>query len=225
MRSREPIVTVDGPAGAGKTTAARELARRLGFRLLDTGAMYRAVALGIAGAGVDITDDAALRRYLAELRLELDGPRIRVNGRDVTDEIRTEEIGTLTSRLTTLRAVRDAVTPLQRRLAAAGGFVLEGRDTGSVVCPEAEVKFFLEASPAVRARRRHTELARAGAVTSLDAVRREIEARDERDRTRTVAPLVRPVEATVIDTTDLTPDEVVERMLETVELRRCCTPS
>jgi cytidylate kinase len=225
MKGREPIVTVDGPAGAGKTTAARELARRLGFRLLDTGAMYRAVALSVARAGIDPADGRALARHLATLRLEMHGTRVRVNGRDVTGEIRTEEVGALTSRLTALRPVRDALTPVQRRLASAGGVVLEGRDTGSVVCPDAEVKFFLEASLAERARRRHAELARAGRVASLDAVRREIAERDDRDRTRSVAPLVRPAGATVIDTTDLTPDEVVARMLEAVEARRCCTRS
>jgi cytidylate kinase len=225
MSGREPVVTVDGPAGAGKTTAARELARRLGFRLLDTGAMYRAVALSLARAGIDVDDEVALARHLAQLRLEVDGGRVRVNGRDVTEEIRTEAVGALTSRLTALHAVRDAVTPLQRRLASAGGIVLEGRDTGSVVWPQAEVKFYLDASLAERARRRHAELARAGAGVSLDEVQRELEERDARDRSRTVAPLVTPAQATVIDTTALTPDAVVARMLEAIEGRRCCTRS
>lgn len=222
---REPVITIDGPAGAGKSTVSRELARRLGYRRLDTGAMYRAVALSVAAAGVALDDEAALRAHLDGLTLEADGGHLWINGREVTGDIRTQEIGELTSRLTTLKPVRDAVTPIQRRLAAAGGVVLEGRDTGTVVCPDAEIKFYLDASLDTRARRRHAELTRGGVSMALDAVRKEIETRDEQDMTRAIAPLRRPGDSIVFDTTDLTVDEVVERMIEAIERWRCCTRS
>lgn len=225
MTPREPVITIDGPAGAGKSTASRELARRLGYRRVDTGAMYRAVAVSVAAAGIAPIDGPALRAHLARLRLESDGTRVWVDGREVTQEIRSPEVGELTSRLTTLRPVRDLVTPLQRRLAAAGRVVLEGRDTGTVVWPEAELKFYLEASLEARARRRRAELAERGVVASLDAVRKEIAARDEQDMTRALAPLRKPAHAIVLDTTELSAHEVVERMLEAVERRRCCTGS
>ncbi|HEY3190142.1 MAG TPA: (d)CMP kinase, partial [Solirubrobacteraceae bacterium] len=130
---RPPVITIDGPAGAGKSTAARTLAARLGYRLVDTGAMYRALAWSVARAGLPVEDTPALRRHLAAVEVKLDGDRVLVDGRDVTGEIRTREISDLTSRLTMLAPVRDRVTPMQREMAAAGGVVLEGRDTGTVV--------------------------------------------------------------------------------------------
>jgi cytidylate kinase len=139
---REPVVTIDGPAGAGKSTVAREVARRLGFKLVDTGALYRALAWAIAQAGVDPSDDAALAALLARTRVELADGRVLVNGKDVSEEIRAPEIGMLTSKLTALPLMREKMTPIQRSLAAAGGVVLEGRDTGSIVCPDAEVKIY-----------------------------------------------------------------------------------
>jgi cytidylate kinase len=217
------VVTIDGPAGAGKSTAGRALARRFGYLFIDTGAMYRAIAASVEAAGVDPGDVAGLRAHLARLRLESDGSRVWIDGRDVSGEIRTERVAALTSRLTPLALVRDMVTPLQRRLAATGGVVLEGRDTGTVVCPEAEVKFYLDAALETRARRRQAELAVRGAVASLDAVRKDMVVRDEQDRSRSLAPLRRAPDAIEIDSTDLTADEVVERMAEAVERRRCCT--
>ena len=164
VRGREPVIAIDGPAGAGKSTAARLLARRLGYRFLDTGSMYRAVAWSVARAGIPPVDGPALRRHLATVRVAVDGERVRVDGRDVTDAIRTPEISALTSQLTALAPVREKLTPLQRDLAAPGGAVLEGRDTGTVVCPDAEVKFYLDASLDTRARRRQAELAGRGVI-------------------------------------------------------------
>ena len=219
------MVTIDGPAGAGKSTVARLLATRLGYRLLDTGGMYRAIAWSVAQTGVDPDDERAIARHLKSVTVTADGDRFLVNGRDVTSEIRTPEIGALTSRITALAPVRDAVTPLQRRLASAGGVVLEGRDTGTVVCPDAEVKFFLDASIETRARRRQRELAAAGRTVPLDAVRAEITVRDAQDRTRALAPLKKADDAIEVDTSARTTDEVVGAMLEAVERVRCCTRS
>jgi CMP/dCMP kinase len=218
------VVTIDGPAGAGKTTAARALARRLGYRLLDTGAMYRAVAWSVTRAGLEAVDGPGLRHHLQGVEVDLDGERVLVNGCDVTAEIRTPAISELTSRLTQLDLVRARLTPLQRRLAAAGGVVLEGRDTGTVVCPDAEVKFYLDASLDERARRRHAELAGRGVAMELVAVRSEIAWRDHQDTTRALAPFRKAPDAIEIDTTGLTADEVVERMVKEVE-RQCCTRS
>src|SRR5688572_3745733 len=173
-RRREPVVTIDGPAGAGKSSAARELARRLGFRLIDTGAIYRALAWAVQDAGLLPVESPALLALLQRTRVELAGERVLVDGRDVTAAIRTPEIGELTSTLSALRPVRDKLTPMQRAMAEAGGAVLEGRDTGSVVCPDAEVKFYLDADPEARARRRRAELAARGVPVDLAAVRDEV---------------------------------------------------
>lgn len=222
---REPVITIDGPAGAGKSTAARALARRLGFRLLDTGAMYRALAWAVREAGLPPEDTPALRALLDQTLVVLDGDAVLVNGRDVTGEIRSPAIGELTSVLTMLRPVRDKMTPAQRALASPGGVVLEGRDTGSVVCPDAEVKFYLDATLEARAQRRREELAERGITAELATVREEVARRDRQDMGRAIAPLVRPPDAVLIDTTGLDGDEVVERLVDAVERARCSTRS
>lgn len=221
---RPAVITIDGPAGAGKSTAARALARRLGYRLVDTGAMYRALAWSVARAGLPVEDTPALRDHLASVEVRLDGERVFVDGRDVSGEIRTREVSDLTSRLTRLRPVRELATPLQRAMAATGGAVLEGRDTGTVVWPEAEVKFFLQASDTARARRRQAELAARGAPVDLDVVREEIALRDRQDTTRELAPLRKAPDAITLDTTDLDVDQVVDTMLRAIE-SQCCTRS
>ncbi len=222
---REPVITIDGPAGAGKSTAARALARRLGFRLLDTGAMYRALAWAVREAGLAPEDTPALRAVLDSTTVALEGDRVLVNGRDVTEEIRSPVIGELTSVLTMLRAVREKMTPMQRALAAEGGVVLEGRDTGSVVCPDADVKFYLDATLEARARRRREELAERGLALDLDLVREEVARRDRQDMGRAIAPLVRPADAVLVDTTGLDEAEVLERLMDAVERARCSTRS
>jgi len=218
------VITIDGPAGAGKSTVARALARRLGYRLLDTGAMYRALAWSVEQAGLPAEDTPALRRHLDGVEVEVRDGRAYVGGRDVTGEIRTRAVDTLTSVLTTLEPVRQKITPIQRRLSATGGVILEGRDTGTVVCPDAEVKFFLDASLEERARRRQAEFRARGVDVDFQVARGEIGARDIQDKTRFLAPLTKAVDAVAIDTTDLTVEQVVDRMVREIE-QRCCTRS
>lgn len=224
-RKKELVITIDGPAGAGKSTAARELARRLGYRLVDTGALYRGLAWAVREAKLAPEDGPSLRAVLERTTVELNEDRVLVNGRDVTREIRSPEIGELTSQLTALRPVRDKMTPVQRGLAAGGGVVLEGRDTGSVVWPEAEVKFYLDADLETRARRRRGELAARGVAAELAAVREEVARRDRQDMGRVLAPLVRPAGAIVLDTTGRDIEDVVQAMQKAVEQARCCTRS
>jgi cytidylate kinase len=223
--TRAPVITIDGPAGAGKSTAARLLAARLGYTLVPTGAMYRALALSVMRVGVPAREGPELRAHLAPRSIVVSAGRVSLDGEDVTDTIRSREVAQVTSDITTLASVRAKVTPLQRELAAAGGAVLEGRDTGTVVCPDAEVKFYLTASLEARARRRQAELAAAGTVVTLDAITDELSARDIQDETRELAPLRKPFGAIEIDTSDLTADEVVERMLATIDARRGAAPA
>ena len=214
--TRAPVITIDGPAGAGKSTAARLLAERLGYRLVPTGAMYRALALSVIRAGVPVREGPELQAHLEPRSVVLTAGRVFLDGEDVTDAIRSREVARVTSDITMLASVRAKVTPLQRELATAGGAVLEGRDTGTVVCPDAEVKFYVTASLAARARRRQAELAAAGTPVSLEAITPELAARDTQDQTRELAPLRKPPGAIEIDTSDLTADQVVERMLATI---------
>jgi cytidylate kinase len=194
------VVAIDGPAGAGKSTTARAVAKALGFTYLDTGAMYRAVAFAARERGVD---PAVVAR---ELKIE-PGERIRVDGRDVTDAIRTPEVSEAASRAAADPAVRSAVAAQQRRLLEAGDWVAEGRDIGTVVAPDAEVKVFLTADPAERARRRAAELGLDEATVLAEQT-----IRDERDQTREHSPLQAAPGAVVIDSTHLTLPEVVDRI-------------
>ena len=219
------MITIDGPAGAGKTTAARALARRLGYRLIDTGAMYRALAWSLVQKGLhEVEDTPALRQHLASVKIELRDSHVHVNDQDVTDQIRTREIADFTSRLSALAPVREKMVPLQRQVAARGGAILEGRDTGTVVCPDAEVKFYLDADLEERGRRRQAEFLARGVSVDLQVAVGELGTRDLQDRTRALAPLTKAPDAVEIDTTDLTVEQVVERMVREIE-QRCCTRS
>ncbi len=213
------IITIDGPAGCGKSTAARELAKALGIAHLDTGATYRAVTLLALRQGIDLADEAALAELARgmDIRMVSTGGRIGVllDGLDVTDEIRTEGVSANSRYAAASPAVREVLVELQRRLGRQlGSFVTEGRDQGSVVFPEADLKFYLDARPAERARRRREELRSHGQQADYDAVLAAIEDRDRRDRGRAVGPLRVPGGATVIDTSDMDIAQVTERMLQ-----------
>ena len=217
---RKLLITIDGPAGAGKTTVSRQLASRLGYRYIDTGALYRGVAYVAHRRGIAPGDDAALGRLLERLELNFkpaeDGQRLLADGEDITDVIRTPEISMLASEISARPLVRDYLLKVQRELGRQKAAVFEGRDMGTVVFPGAEIKFFLSAAEATRAQRRFAEIqAKTGA--SLEEVERDMRRRDEQDSTRPVAPLKAADDAIRIDSTDLSIDEVVLQMLARVK--------
>jgi cytidylate kinase len=219
-RRRGLVVAIDGPSGAGKSTAGRALAERLGYVFLDTGAMYRALALAALRAGLTLDDEAALARLAAglQLTLEPDGT-VSLQGEDVTAAIRTREVTAAASRVAAQAEVRRQLVAWQREMGKDGGVVLDGRDIGTAVFPQAEVKFYLDADPARRALRRHAELLASGTASDPAAIEREIRERDSADSTRADSPLIRAPDAILLDTTLLGPGEVVERMLAAVEAR------
>jgi cytidylate kinase len=224
---RRIVVAIDGPAGAGKSTASRALAQRLGYGYVDTGALYRAVGVLAAERGLALDDDAALGRLVGALSFELrdGGTALVVDGRDVSAAIRRADAGELASRVSTRPVVRERLVALQRALGEAGGVVMEGRDIGTVVFPDAPVKLYLTAAPAERARRRAAELRARGEEVDEAALAADLEARDRRDSGREHAPLRPASDARLIDTTHLGLDEVVERMAEAVQSAvRPCKP-
>lgn len=220
LHKERVIVTIDGPAGSGKSTVAKVLALRLGYLYLDTGALYRAVAWRVRQAGIDPSDGQAVAELISTttITMQPDAGRIRVRleGQEVTEEFRTPEISRIASIVAAIPAVRERLLPVQQRIGAAGGIVAEGRDLGTRIFPQAHVKFFLEAAPAVRAARRHREFTASGHGVPLAQTLQELEARDARDRSRDIAPLVPASDATVIDTSALGVDEVVVRMLDVI---------
>ncbi len=221
---RELIVAIDGPSGAGKSTLSKRLAAALGYINIDTGAMYRTVALAASRAGVDPGDESALESLCVDLRIEFvrtsDGERVLLGGEDVSGEIRTPAISLLTSRISAVAAVRRDLVRRQRGMGEQGGVVLEGRDIGTVVFPHAEVKFFLSASARERGRRRFEELRAKGADVDLEQTIAEVEERDAADCAREHAPLVQAPDAVVIDSTRLGIEEVLQEMLTVVNRRR-----
>jgi cytidylate kinase len=218
---RDVVVTIDGPAGAGKSTVARRLAERLGFEYVNSGAIYRAVAWRVSRG-------EAVETALRELRIQFvpvpGGQRVRVDGRDITEALSSPAVSELAASLSQRSDVRAFADRFQRAHAARGPVVVEGRDAGTVVFPNAECKFYLDASPEARARRRFAEQKAGGAPADLGAIRAAIEARDAADRTRPVAPLEKSADATYVDSSGMTVDEVVELMANEVE-RACSTRS
>ncbi len=206
------VITIDGPAGAGKSTVARGLAERLGFEFLDTGAMYRAVAWSCLSQGVDLNDADTVGATAASVTLDMTPQSVICNGTDVTTQIRTGEVSEASSLVAAVPAVRQELVRLQREVAAGRNIVTEGRDQGSVVFPNAECKIFLTADPHRRAERRLKELEQRGEAATLDDVLQQIVDRDQRDQQREIAPLVKADDAIEVDTSSQTADEVLAQI-------------
>jgi len=213
------IITIDGPAGAGKSSAAKELARRLGFEFLDTGAMYRAVTLAALRAGASLSDQAALEKVMADFRLEMPPGRVILNNEDVTREIRAGPVTAASGAVADSPIVRRLLGEMQRQIAAGRNMVSEGRDQGTIIFPDAECKFFLIADPLERARRRQRDMAGRGEVVPWNEVLEAQELRDSRDRERDLAPMIPAPDAILLDSTQLTLEQVVERMEQEVRRR------
>ncbi len=217
------IITIDGPAGAGKSSVARALARRLGFRFLDTGAMYRCVALAAMKTGIDWDDDDAIASFATTVEIQVGDGAVRLNGQDVTEAIRTMEVTNAVHYVADNGNVRDQLADLQRRTAGVGDWVTEGRDQGTVVFPDATCKIFLTASREERARRRQSELADRGEILDFATVLDRQNNRDEQDRTREVGALLAADDAIHVDTSGLSLNQVVTQ-LESIARRSIPQP-
>ncbi len=218
--NRTPIVAIDGPSGVGKGTVARAVATALGYRHLDTGAMYRAVAWKSLHDGLPLEDQAGVAKLARDASLEVTDAVVQIDGQDVTHAIRTAEIDRASSAVARLPAVREALVDRQRSIGASGGIVMEGRDIGTVVFPDADVKIYLDALPEERARRRaHDPAHEDSDQQSMAVVATAMAERDRFDKTRSVSPLSAAPDAVVIDTTELTIAQVVEKVLEVVRQR------
>ncbi len=211
------IITIDGPAGAGKSTVSKKLARRLGFTYLDTGAMYRAAAWFARSRGIDCRDPKTVSSMCHGLDLHFEGKHIYVNGKDVSHLIRTQEMDALSSAISRIPELREWLTRIQRKIGEHGNLVAEGRDMGTVVFPDADFKFFLVASAEERARRRKIQLDSSGEKVLYENILLQIKARDQADASRSVAPLRPAPDAEIIDTTGLDVDSVIEIMLARIE--------
>lgn len=221
MSDKRIVVAIDGPAGAGKSTLAKRIADKLGFVYINSGAMYRAIALWAIRLKIALNDMHRLEELAkqAQINLEAGSGRVLLNGEDVTEAIREPAVADAASRVSAVPGVRRALLSLQRGIAEQNSVVMEGRDIGSVVFPLAHVKIFLDAEPAVRAQRRALQLAEDGGDTNLAAVAGELQVRDERDRRRAEAPLVQAPDAELVDTTGLSLEQVEEVILRIVRSR------
>lgn len=220
MNTNVPVLTIDGPSGAGKGTASRAVARKLGWHFLDSGAIYRALAVAVLKAGIPVEDAAAVTGLASSLDLRFtadDPPAVFLAGEDITGEIPAETCGNTASLIAAYSAVRKALLDKQREFRKFPGLVADGRDMGTVVFPDAPFKVFLTASAEVRALRRYNQLMEKGIDVSLDRLTKEIEARDRRDRERAEAPLVMAEGATLIDSSDRSIEEVIAKVLSVME--------
>jgi len=219
-----PVITIDGPGGSGKGTVALRVAQRLGWHLLDSGALYRLVAVAAMDRGIAADDGQALGRLADSLDVDFgvgpDGMMVRVDGQDVTARLRSESVSAFSSQAAAFPEVRAALVKLQRGCRKAPGLVADGRDMGTVIFPDAGLKIFLTASAEARAERRHKQLKEKGESVNLSRLFREIEKRDERDRSRAVSPLVPASDAHLVDSTEMTIDEVVQKILSFLEESR-----
>ncbi|WP_339772740.1 (d)CMP kinase [uncultured Paraglaciecola sp.] len=218
-----PVITVDGPSGAGKGTVSTLLANRLGWHFLDSGAIYRVLAIASIHHQIDPSDEAGLLPLASGLDVNFEpaefGCKVILEGEDVSDAIRTEEVGAVASKVASLPTIREALLRRQRAFKASPGLVADGRDMGTIVFPEAEVKIFLTASAQERASRRFKQLKEAGHDVSISRLLADIEARDDRDSNRSVAPLVPAKDALVIDSTELNIEQVLEKINEFANLK------
>lgn len=213
-------IAIDGPAGAGKSTIARRVAKEKGYIYVDTGAMYRAIGLYFMNEGVDVENDAAVLEALAaiqvEIRYESGEQQVYLNGKNVSKEIRQEAVGNMASRVAARQAVRDKLLDLQRNLASTQDVVMDGRDIGTFVLPDAELKIYLTASVDTRAKRRYQELVEKQMPADLEEIKRDIEARDYQDMHRAIAPLSQAEDAYYLDSSDMTIDEVVTEIIKKI---------
>jgi cytidylate kinase len=215
------IIAIDGPSGAGKSTLAKRLARELGFIYLDTGAMYRALALKVLRQTVDLADDASLDRLVVDTEIDLrerDGKlEVLLDGEDVGAQIRTPEVSQMASKVSALKKVRRRMLELQRQMGERGSVVAEGRDIGTVIFPQAQVKIYLDAAPGERARRRYEELKAAGRPVDLQVTLGEIAERDKRDSERDIAPLCKADDALLVDSSAVDAEQVAALVLNQIK--------